>query len=64
MTMYTRRKDQDIWHWRNDCPEFPTGNYIINRAYPPPAEAQCPKCSALTKHTINAKRSLSDSLSG
>ncbi len=47
MTMYVCHKTEEVWHWCRNCPDFPHGNYVVNRASVPPPEAQCPRCSEL-----------------
>ena len=47
--MYICHKTETTWHWCRNCPDYPKGNYVINRATPPPKEELCPKCAEMAK---------------
>ncbi|SFN03998.1 hypothetical protein [Thermodesulforhabdus norvegica] len=44
MTVYRKKEGSDVWHWCTNCPEYPTGENVIERHSRPDYGTLCSLC--------------------
>lgn len=46
---YRQHRDSDTWHWSQQCPRWPTGDFDYEVCYDPPITGErCATCARLS----------------